>query len=442
MEADGVVRTMSFLQFLEIVRACPGTFPQAVAGHLFAAAVSRASMSGVALRPGMVALDPQQGMLLDLAHESAATVADAGYVAPEALNGGAPADDPRVLVYAAGAFGYHLLTLEPPPPAPVRAHPYLTGPIGEVVRIALAPDWRDRFASLEHMKEALQAVQPAPAPEIERRLLAAVLAVCAGWGSEDTPAAQLRAAAERVENGGANPTVTEVTPDGTKVTELAFDLGVVSYRAFRYEWPPVLRVRADIVPKVLNARNPGPDVTVTIEPEEFDPALIDVASIRLAEAVPAERVPDDPPDGRGGPRAFLRVRFPTEGLAPLLTPGLNRVPIGGSLVTGALFRGEVELRVLESERRTTSRPDPRLVSALGTLPARIRIDAAGSRTPVVGVYDVHGRAVVRWRALADPTGTFTWNGRGSDGAPVRSGLYFLRLEGTTARRGIKILVVR
>jgi hypothetical protein len=242
--------------------------------------------------------------------------------------------------------------------------------------------------------------------------------------------------------GSSNPTATEVTPDGAKVTELAFDLGVVSYRAFRYEWPPVLRVRADIVPKVLNARNPGPDVTVTIEPEEFDPALIDVASVRLAEAVPAERVPDDPPDARGGPRTSLRVRFPAAGLVPLLAPGLNRIPVGGGLVTGALFRGEVVLRVLESGRRAVSRPDPRLVSTLGTLPARIRVDAAGSRTPVVGVYDVHGRVVVRWRASADPTGTFTWNGRGSDGAPVRSGLYFLRLEGTPARRGIKILVVK
>lgn len=40
--------------------------------------------------------------------------------------------------------------------------------------------------------------------------------------------------------GAGNPTVTEVSPFGDKVFEMTFDEGVYSYRAFRYEWQPLL----------------------------------------------------------------------------------------------------------------------------------------------------------------------------------------------------------
>ena len=41
--------------------------------------------------------------------------------------------------------------------------------------------------------------------------------------------------------GQINPTVTEVTPEGTRALELTFATDIVSYRAFRYDWngPPV-----------------------------------------------------------------------------------------------------------------------------------------------------------------------------------------------------------
>jgi hypothetical protein len=40
--------------------------------------------------------------------------------------------------------------------------------------------------------------------------------------------------------GATNPTVTEVTAAGRKAYEMTFDSGVHSYRAFRYDWPPVV----------------------------------------------------------------------------------------------------------------------------------------------------------------------------------------------------------
>jgi hypothetical protein len=40
--------------------------------------------------------------------------------------------------------------------------------------------------------------------------------------------------------GAGNPTVTEVSPSGNKVFEMTFDEGVYSYRAFRYDWQPLI----------------------------------------------------------------------------------------------------------------------------------------------------------------------------------------------------------
>jgi len=40
--------------------------------------------------------------------------------------------------------------------------------------------------------------------------------------------------------GAGNPTATEVSPSGNKVFEMTFDSGVYSYRAFRYDWQPLV----------------------------------------------------------------------------------------------------------------------------------------------------------------------------------------------------------
>ncbi|HTO97139.1 MAG TPA: hypothetical protein VMK66_08885 [Myxococcales bacterium] len=195
------MRTMSVQQLLEVVRAHPGTLPQAVAGHLLCAAVARAASSRASLRPRLVLLDAAQGVVLDLTSPpSAVAEFDAGYVAPEALIGSVQPDDPPVLVYAAGALGYHLLTAEAPPPLPDLTRPELASPLGEIVRAALAPHPRDRIPRLEEMGRALQVVHPSPGPAIERQLVAAVLACCSRW-EDDTAAGQLRAAA--AEGSGA-----------------------------------------------------------------------------------------------------------------------------------------------------------------------------------------------------------------------------------------------
>src|SRR5262249_58508138 len=88
----------------------------------------------------------------------------------------APANDPQVLVYAAGALGYELLAGEPPPSAAVQFPRELSGPLGEVVRVALAPHPRDRYASLDQMSDALQAIVPTPPPDLEKLLFSSLYA--------------------------------------------------------------------------------------------------------------------------------------------------------------------------------------------------------------------------------------------------------------------------
>jgi tetratricopeptide (TPR) repeat protein len=193
---------MSLHQVLEIVRARPGLLPEAVAFHLLRASVVCAAPAAASLRPAHVVLDGVEGLLLDVSPSpSASAEIDLGYVAPEALTGRALPDDPRVLVYAAGALGYQLLTLEVPPSSPDRSRPELQSPVGQVVRAALAPNPQERIPTLEEMARALQAVYPAPPPPIERHLFGAVVDSCFRW-SEEGAAVQLAVIANRMESAG------------------------------------------------------------------------------------------------------------------------------------------------------------------------------------------------------------------------------------------------
>src|SRR5262249_9194756 len=59
--------------------------------------------------------------------------------------------------------------------------------------------------------------------------------------------------------GAADVTLTEVTPDGSPVYEMAFDPGVYSYRSFRFPWTPFVDVPSGLGPSALSLRNyPNP----------------------------------------------------------------------------------------------------------------------------------------------------------------------------------------
>lgn len=179
---------MSLQSLLEIVRRRGGTIPEPLAAHLLCASVNRAAVAKVPVRPGLIFLDPTLGLFLDSTRSPApAEPTQQGYLAPEALIGRVSPCSPGVLVYAAGALGYELLTGKAPPPPPVPPGPELNRPLGSVIRVALAPSPADRFPGLDEMGRALQAAHPNLAPELEKHLFAALLALCSRSTPESAP---------------------------------------------------------------------------------------------------------------------------------------------------------------------------------------------------------------------------------------------------------------
>jgi len=176
------VGPISLEKLLELARRDGATLSERLVAHLFCAAVWRAAVAGAALRTWRILLDPVEGLRLDVADRGEDGEEESGYLAPEASE--APANDPQVLVYAAGALGYELLAGEPPPSAAVRVPRELSGPLGQVVRVALAPHPRNRYAALDQMSEALQAIIPTPAPDLEKLLFSSLYAL---WARKLSP---------------------------------------------------------------------------------------------------------------------------------------------------------------------------------------------------------------------------------------------------------------
>jgi hypothetical protein len=241
--------------------------------------------------------------------------------------------------------------------------------------------------------------------------------------------------------GSASTTLTEVTPDGRKVTELSFPQGVVSYRAFRHEWPPVREAAVELIPRAVGHRSEGRWMTAVIEPIGVEPSQMVLPSVRLAGSVPPDpRFAILEPAGPRGGRA-VRVRFDRAAVMALLEMGMNRLELSGNLTTGEVLRGFADLRLVGPDG---PRGRLRLASALGAVPVVMAL--SGSAEPAEGeevairVYDVRGRLVSRPRT--DQEGRVRWDGRDSNGSPVASGLYFVRATGKGLEAALKVMVAR
>ena len=157
-------------EILDKVRSARQRLPAGEAAVLFAAAVRLAAAQGATLRGRLVQLDDSGGLHL-APFDDQGPEEEPGYLAPELLSGEATKkSEPRVQVYAAGALGYELLTGHHPPGNPAE----LSGPLGDIVRMALAPDRRERFGDLTQLHDAIEGVQPRPPAEGERNILASL----------------------------------------------------------------------------------------------------------------------------------------------------------------------------------------------------------------------------------------------------------------------------
>jgi arylsulfotransferase ASST len=236
--------------------------------------------------------------------------------------------------------------------------------------------------------------------------------------------------------GATGPALTEVTPAGEKVEEIAFPNGVFSYRAFRHPWPPLIAASLAISPSHVDAGHPGEEITTWIRPENalfFSADSIDTATVRLRGTIPALAFgPVDPDRG-------LPARFPLASLLPYLRPGRQSVDVEGSLVSGERFRASAEIEIT-GEKRVHAR----MASPVGAWPLRIafRSDGASPRTVTMAAYDATGRRVRRWTVTIGGSGEVTWDGRGGNGERLASGIYFVGTEGTAIDEMARVVLVK
>lgn len=181
-------------------------------------------------------------------------------------------------------------------------------------------------------------------------------------------------------------------------------------------------------PNTINLKSHAPWVTAYIEPSGFNPASIVLSSLRLAGSVPAVSkfaiVGDH--DRNGSPD--LMVKFSREALDPLLTIGVSKLEVTGSLVTGEQFKGSDEIRVISpSGGKPTASVAPNPLNPAGTL--TFRTTRAGAAT--VRMFDLRGRLVRTLMAVPLlPAGNHELriDGRTDGGQGLASGLYFYRVE--------------
>jgi tetratricopeptide (TPR) repeat protein len=160
------------------------------AAVLYAAAVRLASAQGATLRGRLVQIDESGGLHL-APFDDQAPEEEPGYLAPELLGADAPRKgEPRVQVYAAGALGYELLTGQRHETGRAPSTE-LTGPLGDIVRMAVAADRRERFGDLTQLYDAIEGVQPRPPAEGERQIFGALRARSQRTGLEKEALAKM-----------------------------------------------------------------------------------------------------------------------------------------------------------------------------------------------------------------------------------------------------------
>jgi hypothetical protein len=189
-----------------------------------------------------------------------------------------------------------------------------------------------------------------------------------------------------------------------------------------------LAVTLDLAPNVINLKSHAPWLTAYLEPSGFDPASIDISTVRLAGSVPTGSRSAIVGDHNTNGIPDLMLKFPRTALDPLLTLGVNALEVTGSLVTGENFAGTDDVRVIDpggDHLAAAVAPNPFNPSAMLSFntvkPGRVRVT----------MFDLHGRLV---RTLMEmpllPAGEHAVriDGRGERGEELPSGVYFYRVN--------------
>ena len=244
--------------------------------------------------------------------------------------------------------------------------------------------------------------------------------------------------------GAAKPTLMEVAPDGTIISALSLNPGVATYRAVRFEWPPVKSAAVALFPATINMDVRDGWITAMIGSEAADFAMSDVelSSVRLGGTVPADSASARMGNTNGDGVPELTVRFSRGALMPLLSLQTTRLEVSGSLRTGEIFRGYADVRVVAARGLGAPLASVRLVSAPGSIPVELVAGGDAARARTFAIYDVQGRLVKRWQAKAGAGRSVSWDGRATDGRRVGSGVYLVRVEDGAPGPTLKVVIDR
>lgn len=238
------------------------------------------------------------------------------------------------------------------------------------------------------------------------------------------------------------PAFTEVTPDGRVVAEMRFEPRLSSYRAFRYEWPPVLPALVQVSPATVNLGSSG-DIRAAVESESFDVSLIDPASVRVNGTIAARPDAVDVGDAIEDGTLDRTFTFDRAELIAGLTEGANVVDVSGALVTGGRFRGYAGVRAVAAPSGRGEATFVRVLSGPGALPVVLAYGGDGADGGgVIRIFDVGGRQVAHRRAGAPGTARWSWRGVDDGGRRLPAGVYFARVEGASGAAARKLLLLR
>jgi hypothetical protein len=218
---------------------------------------------------------------------------------------------------------------------------------------------------------------------------------------------------------------------------------MASYRAFRFEWPPVKPALVTFQPASINKGSTGGPLLAVLEPAAgagFTAADILLPTVRLNGTVRAAAANLIRADANGDNVPDLTVQFPRAEVGPLLSIGDNRLEVSGSLATGEVFRGSALVKVLGTSSSQLNAGSLHIVSPPGALPVEIAAGGPRSRARTLAVYDIQGRLVKRWTAVAGSPAT--WDGIRSYGRRARAGIYLGRFEVGPPGTAVKVAIVR
>ena len=201
----------------------------------------------------------------------------------------------------------------------------------------------------------------------------------------------------------------------------------------------VLEATVDLDPNVINLKSHARWLSAYIEPSGFDPAMIDISTVRLAGSVPADAKPAALGDHNANGLPDLMIKFSRDALDPLLALGVNQLKVTGSLATGETFEGTAQVRVIDPARSGTL--SLHVVSPLGVTPVTLAVQDPTPGERRVAVYDARGRLVKSWREAPTQTGYASWDGL-AGGVKVASGIYFIRVADAARTGTVKVIVAR